>query len=98
MADHYDQKCHVLILFKNKIFKKVLGVYTTRIDDRLSLSLENSFSTHVSTHLSRRPVMLVAFDRLFCVIKMCSFTEVGEILYTKFRFSPGMNFYVLIAG
>lgn len=22
MADHYDQKCHVLILFKNKIIKK----------------------------------------------------------------------------
>lgn len=26
MADHYDQKCHVLILFKNKIIKKVWGV------------------------------------------------------------------------
>lgn len=35
MADHYDQKCHVLILFKNKIFKKRL--YTTRIDNHLSI-------------------------------------------------------------
>lgn len=53
MADHYDQKCHVLILFKNKIINKKLGLYTTRIDNHLSI--ENGFSTHVSTHLSRRP-------------------------------------------
>lgn len=69
MADHYDQKCHVLILIKNKIIKKG-GFYTTRIDNHLSF-LENGFSTHVSTHLSRRrPVVMqaAAFDRV-CVIK-----------------------------
>lgn len=92
MADHYDQKCHVLILLKIKYLKKRL--YTTRIDNHLSI--ENGFSTHVSTHLSRRPGLLsIAY---FCVIKICWFTEVGEVLYTKFFFSPGVNFYVLITG
>lgn len=93
MADHYDQKCHVLILFKNKIIKK--GWVFTQLESTI-ISLENGFSTHVSTHLSRRPVLQAAFDR---VIKICRFTDVGEVLYTKFCFfSPGMNFYVLITG
>lgn len=80
MADHYDQKCHVLILFKNKIIKK--GWVFTQLESTI-ISLENGFSTHVSTHLSRRPVLQAAFDR---VIKICRFTDVGEVLYTKFCF------------
>lgn len=86
MADHYDQKCHVLILFKNKIIKK--GWVFTQLESTI-ISLENGFSTHVSTHLSRRPVLQAAFDR---VIKICRFTDVGEVLYTKFCFFSGDEF------